>query len=918
MKSFWVKITKIFLIVLFASFLIFSCIYKFVLPTVVSNKTVISFLEKQGGKILDSDIEIINPKLKTGTSIAFTVEKLSITKKGKNLLILSDIDVLFSFKEILKRRIIAKKILAKNIYADVDDLMAIMPEQKEKKQKKESFFFVDMYNVLMGVKNCHILYNAPNFDLDFQAKHMVFDRRKERKFLHYDFDFVLQRDGHKISVSANDMNKFYMENGVAYIVDFPIKIDKSSIVINAFMDRKRNYELNISAKDFKASDIYDIVKSNIFIANGREMVAPIEKIRGNVDFNLKLAKNLTNGEIKVKDIVFGVQPLLNMPVRITKGTVEIGNKDIEYKDFEGYYNENRHNVLKMKGYTKDYQKSCDTKLLSDVFVTNDFFKNYLSKMLGSPVGLVGDADSKLVVESKNGSCDIRWYFLLKENEGFKFGDQLMVLKDYKTAFKVDLSIIKNILKINTINYYITNELKRGMTPLLTLSGNIDMADNMKILDLDLNMPKSLPSEFLNFIACQKIFKKGNVSGKIYIDNHGDFPIMQGNFTLDKVFIPAQRIYVRSAKLLAEGDKIALKSEGRFRRANYVFDGHVLNKLVLPIIVKNVNLKIDDIDVARVLEQPAPPKEETENVKKALVTKVENEEDSDIMPPFQKGIIVIEKCGFDLAKGVYKDINFSNIHADMTLDKDGNLNLKSNRFDIADGISSLRVKADLANRNYYLKLGVREVDSNIMATSILGLPRQISGKAKGLIELSADSSLKLNGDIKFNVKDGTIGQVGYVEYILKVASLFRNPLAMISPSMIMDLVTVPDGRFDEINGEMKLKDNIIERMKIQSTAPELATLIYGRYNLTTNDASLRVYTKFSDKGNGFAGFLRNISLNSLASKISISSRNDSNYYANELEMVPKLESGEERAQVFLTKIDGDIINYNFISSLKRIK
>ena len=919
MREFWLKFTKIFVILFVSCFLLAGVVYKFVLPALVSNPAVIKLVEKESGKVLGAEVKIDNPKLQTGNSIAFTLENFSITKNNKKLLSLSEIDILFSLKEIFQRRIIAQKILAKSIYADVDDLMSILPEQKEKKKKeKDSFFFVDMYNVLMGVKDCRIIYNAPNFDLDFGAKHMIFDRTQEKKFLHFDFDFVLQRDGHKIQVSANDKNKFYMKDHVAYIVDFPIEIDKSSILINAFMTNKGKYELNISAKNFKASDIHDIIKSNIFIANGREMLEPIKNIKGNVDFNLKLAKNLTNGVINVNNVTFDIQPLLNMPVRVKKGTVEIGNNDIEFKDFEGYYNEKPSNILKMKGQTKDYQKTCHTKLISDVHVTNDFFKNYLSKMLGSPVGLIGDADSKLVVESKNGSCDIRWYFLLKENEGFKFGDQLMVLKDYKTAFKVDLSILKNILKINTINYYITNELKRGMKPLVTVSGNLDMADNMKILDLDLNMPSPLPSEFLNFIACQKIFKKGMVSGKMYIDNHGSFPTMDGEFNFEKVFVPAQRLYIRSAKLHTEGNRIALKSEGRFRRANYIFNGNVLNELRLPIIVKDVNLKIDSIDVEKVLEQPKPLPDEEQQAKDALVTKVENEENSDVMPPFQKGIIVIEKCGFDLVKGVYKDINFGNLHADMTLDKDGILNLKSNRFDIADGISTLRVKADLVKQNYYLKLGVREVDSNIMATSILGLPRQISGKAKGLIELNADSSLKLNGNIKFNVKDGSIGQVGYVEYILKVASLFRNPLAMISPNTIMDLVTVPDGEFDEINGEMMLKNNIIERMKIQSTAPKLATLIYGRYDLSTNDASLRVYTKFSNKDKGFAGFLRNISLNSLASKISISSRNDSNYYANELEMIPKLETGEDRAQVFLTKIDGDIINYNFISSLKRIQ
>ena len=177
---------------------------------------------------------------------------------------------------------------------------------------------------------------------------------------------------------------------------------------------------------------------------------------------------------------------------------------------------------------------------------------------------------------------------------------------------------------------------------------------------------------------------------------------------------------------------------------------------------------------------------------------------------------------------------------------------------------------------------------------------------------------MNGDIKFQIANGTIEQVGYVEYILKVASLFRNPLAMISPSTVVDLVNIPEGRFDEISGEMKLKDNIINRMKIESTAPELATLIFGRYDLSTNDSSLRVYTKFSNKGKGFAGILRNFSLNTLATKLSISSRNESNYYASELEQIPKLQTGEDRAQVFLTKVDGDILNFNFLSSLKRIK
>ena len=893
-------------------------IYKWGIPAVVNSPAAANFVQKEASKMLDADVMIVRPHLKTGMEIAFTVDKLTIDKEGKNYLTLSDIDTLFSLRKLHKKSIIVKKMLAKDIYVDAYNLSKIFPQEKKKKEKKPSPIGLDLYNTLLGVKNVTFVYHSPEFDLDLKAKHAIFDRTEARKYLHVDFDLDIQKSGHKINISANDQNRIFMENHVAYIKDFPINIEKSNIVINAFMTNKGKYELNVSAKNFNAKDVADIVNSNLVIANGSQMLEPVKDINGTVDFDVALKQGKLSGDINIDEVGFKVKPLMDMPVKITGGNVNIGEKDIEFKDFKGFYNNKKSNTLSLKGYTKDYQKTCDTKLDSDIFVTNDFFKNYLSKMLGSPVQIVGDSMSKLIIKSVNGSVDVLWFFLLRENHGFKFGDQSMVLKDYKTFFKVDLSVVKNILKINTIDYHITKELKRGLTPLVQINGNLDMADNMKLLDLNLNMPRPLPSEFLNFIACQKIFKKGNVSGKMSINNHGKFPTMTGEFNLDKVVIPAQRLFVRSAKLKAEGNKIALVSEGRFRREQYKFDGYVLNELKLPIIVKDINLTLDNIDVEKILTQEQSA-DTTTNPTNALVsTGAENEEDSDVIPPFQKGLIVIEKCSLNLLKGVYKEINFGNIHADMTLDKNGMLNLKSNRFDIADGHSSLKVDADLVNRKFHFRLGVKDVDSNIMATSILGLPRQISGKAKGLLDLTTDKTLKLNGDIKFNVKDGTIGQVGYVEYILKVASLFRNPLAMISPSLLADLVSIPDGRFDDITGEMKLEDNIIKRMNIKSTAPELATFIIGRYDLSTNDAMLRIYTKFSDKGKGFAGVLRNISLNTLASTLPISARNDSNYYANELSQIPTLESGEERAQVFLTKVDGDIINFNFLSSLKRIK
>ena len=257
-------------------------------------------------------------------------------------------------------------------------------------------------------------------------------------------------------------------------------------------------------------------------------------------------------------------------------------------------------------------------------------------------------------------------------------------------------------------------------------------------------------------------------------------------------------------------------------------------------------------------------------------------------------------------------------ATLTLDKNSVLNMYSNRFAIAEGHSSAKVNCDLKKHKYNLKLGILDVNSDIIATTLLTLPREISGKASGLIELNTDDSMKLNGSVKFLIKDGTIQKVGLVEYILKFAALFRNPLVMISPSTFSDLVNIPEGNFDKITGTLLIKDNVVERMMIKSSAPQLSSFIVGRYDIENSDAALRIYTKFSNKNKGFAGFMRNISLNSLANRIPLSSRNDRNYYSAEISQLPPIDANEKDCQIFLTKVDGDVEHNNFISSLKKIK
>ena len=82
--------------------------------------------------------------------------------------------------------------------------------------------------------------------------------------------------------------------------------------------------------------------------------------------------------------------------------------------------------------------------------------------------------------------------------------------------------------------------------------------------------------------------------------------------------------------------------------------------------------------------------------------------------------------------------------------------------------------------------------------------------------------------------------------------------------------------------------------------------------------MRVYTRFSNRKKGVFGFLRSVSLNSLANRIPFSSRNNSNYYESEIKEIPRIEADDKDCQIFLTKVDGDIVLNNFLSSLYKIK
>lgn len=925
-KSMKIKIISAFIFILAFMISMPFVLYLKVLPTVVSNPKTTAYVSETFKDSLNVDLVIKKPVLNTSFSsiIKFSTDEISILKENNLLFSVKNLHTSIDLKDILFKKIIIRTFGAEYLFTDADKLMKIFPEQEQEVKKSDWYF--DFFESELYLKKCNVIYYLDKAtSLKINGDNLEITSSKNPKYVHFNLAFEIKKNDKILNISANDNDSVYIDNHKLFIKNFNLGINNSDIIINAAADKKNNFDMFLISKNFDVKNAVELLESNLVVPNGNEMLIFFKNINGDFDFNINLSNKGMNGDIILNKASMLILPLNNLPVTLNSGNIALTSNDITLKDFNGFYGKNKKNVMHFEGTVKDYTKSVDINITADALATNEFTKNYLSQLVGYPLELTGDSKTKLIIKSIYNKMDFIWLFKLAKGNDILIDGASLSPVDYDRALMADMHFENNILNIKTINYYIASVIDkntRNIKPILSLSGNVDCSGNGFVQDFGFEIPKPLPSEFLNVLIGQKIFKKGTISGNLKIDNMGKVPVLKGNMKLEKVRIPSQRLSIKKAELTTNNNTINLDAFGRYKRSDYKLSGSILNELVFPVIVKNINLTVDNIDVQRILNsfnsQNTSAVTGLETAPASVITDSESDNENDDAVTFDTGLIIVEQCVLNVVKGVYKEINFGNIKANLTLDKNGILQVHSNKFDIAEGISTLKVFCDLKKHEYYLRLGIKEVNSDIIATSLLDLKKEITGKASGLIELNTDDSLKLNGIIRFAIKNGSIQKIGLVEYVLKFASLFRNPMAMMSPSTFFDLVNIPEGNFDKINGDLLIKNNIIEKLMIKSSAPQLSSFIIGRFDLENRDAILRIYTKFSNRNKGFTGVLRNLSLNSLANRVPLSSRNDSNYYAAELAQLPPIDADEKDCQVFLTKVDGDVERNNFLSSLKRIK
>ena len=944
------RLLKLGIIISVVILVLIAVSYFFIVPKIVSSPEFIEFVQNNVKKSFEANLILDKPILTTSPKLIldFKTKSIVLEKDGETLLSAENLHCNLSLKKLLLKQIILNKFGADDVFADINKLQTL--SIKEQKETKPSPIKLKLANSDLYVKKCLVLYKTDdNVLIKLFAHDLEITKEREPKFSHFSILTDIEFDTQRFRLLFKDFDTIYFKNKKLNLDNFKFIVDKSMVSLNGYIDENGKYDLNVSSNKFNVKNVKSALDSNLIIPNGKEVLACFKDLAGDFDFNFNVTNKDLNGSIKLNKISAKLIPLANLPFTLTSGYAKINSKDINLSDFEGWYGSNKINKIQMYGNVKNYTKTANTDIALKGDASNELAK-YISKISGCNFTLKGLSKFAFkIAYDISGNVNVMGGAKIPKGADLLVEGSTISPSKYDRALGIKLNVLNDDLKIEHINYYISDFIEEKKSrpvskPLVTVSSPLNMTSG-KIHKLAFDIPNPLPSEFFNVLVNQRLFRNGTFSGNLeYINTNPQNPYINSNITLKDVRVVGQSLSIKNGKAVTNKNNLVhLNADGRFRRTNYKFDCDIQNRMLFPVIVKNIDINLDELDVERVLQSFAPRPQLTEAQREEFrkrmlelqakeaksdvplkyfdveqntqTAQTKSEDDAPI--EFKPNLIAIKSCNFNVDKGKYKQINFGDLHAKLTLTEQGILEIKSNRFNFADGMSSLKVYCDMVKQNYNVKLGAKDINSDTIASSILNLPREISGKASALLEFYTDKNMKLNGKIKFEITDGSITKLGLVQYVLNMASIFRNPVAMISPSTLIDLVNVPEGSFKKITGDLRIKDNIIDRMMIKSSSPQLSAFIVGQINLVTFDSSLRIYTKFSNKNKGIAGFLRNISLNSLARKTKVTTEEVS-YYAPELSQLPKLETGEENAQVFLTKVDGDVQTTNFISSLKKIK
>ena len=677
-----------------------------------------------------------------------------------------------------------------------------------------------------------------------------------------------------------------------------------------------NMDMSVSKLDF---DIINYIKQvSLLPEKYKKILTAYKDFDGVVTAKLSIKNNKINGNIWLRDIAFK-HAILEYPFSLKSADFKFNNNNLNINSFNASF---ASTPIFMNGNIKNITQNPDFDIFFTSKLSKEFVDNYINTNLSYPINVKGEILLSSRIKGKKDKISIYPSVKLEEGANVSYMGANLGDENSIREIKGDLHKIKDKFIINNIDYskyiYSQNNILYPL-PLLNIKAEIKNIKNKPYIEyLNIVTKNPVSANLLNAFLKKSLIKNGNITCDLNLKGDIETPDILGNINLQNINIPYYDTSAEDIKINFHPKYIDIFAKTNYLNSDIDIKAKLRNNKFKTIHFDNLDIHSPKMDLNKLLDS-------LNEISYLRPIQIVDQTTTQEQVTFDIKNLIIDKGKFKIDEIDYKTLPANELSADLSL-KNGNMYLKDSSINIAGGKIQGNATYNFEKALIKLKASTNDVDINEIAYNFLDIKNQIFGKVNGTVDVTTfgandeERLQNLNGELKFRVLNGKMPKLGSIEYLLRAGNLIKGGIKGLTLNNITSLlVPVQTGNFDEINGELTLKDGTFENMKIYSKGKNLSILITGNYDLVSTHADINVLGKLSKNINSILGPIGNASINSffnLIPGVHLDELKDTDL-VKQINAIPELSLETDKFRIFRAIVDGDIYTENFVSKFEWI-
>lgn len=642
------------------------------------------------------------------------------------------------------------------------------------------------------------------------------------------------------------------------------------------------------------------------------------------DANMNISANQNNkykGIIDVNNINV-INPSAKFALPKTKVTLD--EKDINIDNTYLTFNNSR---IDIAGKIADYTgKKLSIDINAKGNILSSDIKNLIPADLRTDITAKGSMPIYVKITGNDKTQNITAQILATTENYLKIID-IDKLNGKSTLINSNIKISNDTLKLYDTGIFAISGLKTLPASafsgnILSVTGSVDKLSTKQNLNgITIKTPSTLTLSIPGFAN-----SKATGSANITLNGSAMNPKFSGDINIPTISLPTIKTTLKNTTVDLGSHNIIVNTP------SINIDNSVMNAktTINPnfnngIIINNVDyhaVLLDTDTLVKAMEGLPAQSTTTQTQKSSSSTSKTTQQNLGVIVKNGKGTINKFKSGGIVANDISSNFNLAN----------NTLYLKSLQGSAFDGKFNGDIAFNIINGNTNINFQGSNMNAEKAIAGAAGLKNALSGtlgfNAKLTLNGYAPSQnammQSIKGNITFDIKKGTLGNIGRLENMLLAENLMSNGIIAAALTPITNMPVVKNTAiYESITGDMSLNNGWAEIKSIKTSGPSMASFIYGKYNLINTTANLTILGRLGADVVAALGPVGELSVSKLTSYIpkfgtltgNMINALTTNPKGERTSEIPALSNGSTNYKDFKAVFNGGIESKNSVKSFK---